>query len=184
MGHVKTMKVLTKLINNKFNTKFDCHNIQYRVNKLLRSTLGQPHEDAFKFFELAKEEIKKNKGGFFKIDIDQQNVFRRCLYVSDCMLEYAKQFLDIVIVDSTYKRNRFNLSLVNILGISNYGRNILLGFGLLSKEDIESYSWIFENLKRIWKKEPDNFITDECESIKQGIFLFVNINLRQVFKRI
>ena len=89
------------------------------------------------------------------------------------MVKYSEKFLDVVLVDSTYKRNRFNLPLVNIIGINNYGRNILLGFGLLSKEDIESYSWIFENLKYVWKKDPNNFVIDECESIKQGILFLI-----------
>ena len=85
------------------------------------------------------------------------------------MLDYAKHFLDIVLVDSTYKRNRFNLTIVNIIGISNYGKNLMLGFGLLSNEKKESHSWLFSNLKKAWRQEPLNFVTDECESMIYGI---------------
>jgi len=36
---------------------------------------------------------------------------------------------------------------VNILGVKNLGRNILMGFGLLSSETKEDYIWLFPNLK-------------------------------------
>ena len=64
------------------------------------------------------------------------------------MLLYSKFFLDIVIVDATYWRNRFNLPLVNIIGINNYGRNIMLTFSLLSNETLEDYKWLFSELKK------------------------------------
>ena len=50
------------------------------------------------------------------------------------MLIYSRYFLDVVIIDSTYKRNRFNLPLVNIIGINNSGQNILLAFSLLQEK--------------------------------------------------
>ena len=85
------------------------------------------------------------------------------------MLNYAQYFLDIVIVDSTYKRNRFNMVLINILGVNNYGKNVMLAFGLASDETISTYDWIFKNLKKAWKKDPLNFISDECASILNGL---------------
>jgi len=89
------------------------------------------------------------------------------------MILYSKYFLDIILVDSTYRRNRFNLILVNVLGVNNYGKNILLAFGLLSSETKENYDWFFSQLKKAWKdKSPINCITDEDESIQQGIDIF------------
>ena len=85
------------------------------------------------------------------------------------MLIYSEKFLDIVMIDSTYRRNRFNLILVNILGISNTGKNIMLGFALLSNETVESYKYVFKNLKKAWKnRQPKNFIIDESQSIQSG----------------
>jgi len=88
------------------------------------------------------------------------------------MITYSNYFLDIVIIDSTYKKNRFNLPLVNIIGVNNFGFNILLAFGLLSDETAESYTWLFEKLKESWKKDPKVIITDDCESIQKGIFFY------------
>ena len=88
---------------------------------------------------------------------------------------YAEHFIDVILVDSTYQRNRFNLVLVNVLGISNYGKSVLLAFGLLSNEKKESYDWFFSHLKKSWRRnEPKNIITDEDDSIQYGI-VFIKI---------
>ena len=84
------------------------------------------------------------------------------------MFKLSEYFLDIIIVDMTYKRNRFNLPLVNIIGIDNYGHNITLAFGLLTNERIESYTWFFKELKTVWKENPLNIITDDSSEIIEG----------------
>ena len=74
-------------------------------------------------------------------------------------------------IDATHRRNRFNLPTVTILEINNYGKNIVLGFALISKETIESYKWVFEQLKKAWKtQKPQTFICDECPSINEGLY--------------
>lgn len=89
------------------------------------------------------------------------------------MLLYSNYFLDIVIVDSTYRRNRFNLPLVNVIGINNYGQNVMLAFSLLSNETTEDYKWLFSELKKIWgNNKPVNFIIDGCDAMKKGFFFF------------
>ena len=44
----------------------------------------------------------------------------------------------MVLVDATYKRNRFNMPLVNVMDINNYGKAILLAFGLMTDEKADS----------------------------------------------
>ena len=146
--------------------------VKYRAKKLMELTHGVATEDAYSFTRLAIEDVKN--GGFFKYRTDEDNRFEMALYLSKTMLIYADSFLDIVIIDSTYRRNRFNLILVNIIGVNNYGQNLMLGFGLLSNETLESYDWLFFQLKTAWtdKRTPSNFITDEAESIRQGKFSF------------
>jgi len=60
----------------------------------------------------------------------------------------SEYFLDIVIIDTTYKRNRFNLPLVSVIGINNLEQNILLAFGFLNDETTTSYEWFFANLRK------------------------------------
>lgn len=158
-------------INEKHGTTFSVSQIQYRIMKISEETKGKAHLDAYEFVKLAEEDVKKNDGYFCYMK-KSNNEFDKCLYISSTMLTYSDYFLDIILIDSTYRRNRFNLVLVNILGVNNYGRNIMMGFGLLSSETKENYIWLFSKLKRAWEnREPKNIITDEDLSIAQG-FLF------------
>jgi len=43
----------------------------------------------------------------------------------------AAAYSDVVIMDTTFKTNRFNMPLVVLIGIDCEGRNVLLGLGLI-----------------------------------------------------
>jgi len=68
----------------------------------LQLSSGKPDLDVYKFVNLAEKEANE-KGGFFSMEVDSENIFQRSLYISDIMLTYSKHFLDVVIIDSTYK---------------------------------------------------------------------------------
>ena len=173
-GKMKNMRTLTKYINKKFQANFPIYRIQYKVQKFLVESYGKAEEDAYNFIELAEKDIKDN-GGFFFYEKDQESKFQRGLYISKVMSIYSKKFLDVIIIDSTYKRNRFNLPLVNVIGINNLGQNIILAFALLSNETKESYDWVFKKLKLAWKNEPLNIVCDECPSLNAGNYSIFSI---------
>ena len=159
---------LTSHINKIFHTNFEVYQMKYKVEKYLQTAFGKPEEDAFKFVELARNEINSGNGGFFAVEKDDNQKFLKSIYISAVMMTYSNFFLDIVIIDTTYKRNRFSLPLVNVIGINNLGQNILLAFGLLNDETTLSYEWFFKNLKMAWNKDPQNIITDDCAELQQG----------------
>jgi len=166
-GKMVSCVELKDYINKKFNTEFEYSQITYQVKQLMEKNFGKADEDAYLLVEKVKEEIKL-KGGYCGISLGKENILINFIYVSKTMIEYANKFLDMVLVDSTYKRNRFNIPIVNIIGINNFGHTIMLGFALLSDEKKMSYVWLFRQLKLAWKKEPKFFISDECDSIISG----------------
>ena len=109
-GKCESFGELTDFINAKYNKDIPIHKIGYRAQKYLEKSYGIPEDDAFNFFESAEEEVEK-RGGFFHIEIKPCGEFKIAIYMSSTMLTYAKNFLDIVLVDATYKRNSFNLPL-------------------------------------------------------------------------
>jgi len=161
---------LTSYINETFGTKFEVYQIKYRVERSLEAIFGRPDEDAFIFVKLAQNDVNSGNGGFFAIETGENNCFLKALYISSVMLTYTNFFLDIVIIDTTYKRNRFSLPLVNVIGINNIGQNILMAFGFLNDETALSYDWFFKNLRMAWKRDPQNIITDDCSELQQGKF--------------
>jgi len=166
-GRVKTYKHLTKIINKNNKTNFQLTQIRYQVQKFLKETYGKPDEDAYRFLEIVKKEANKN--GYFSYKLTNSSDFDKMIYLSKTMLVYADYFLDVVLIDSTYKRNRFNLPLVNVIGINNCGQNIMLAFGILSEETLQAYTWFFGELKKAWKNnQPKNFVIDGCYAMNQG----------------
>jgi len=169
-GRVKTMTELQLYLNKKYNTYFKYSAVVNQVYKLMDLNFGNASKDAASFVEEVRKDILL-RGGTYRMEEDSKTKeLKKILYVSGVMLSYKDKFLDIIIVDSTYKRNRFNMPVVNVIGVNNFGRNILLAFCLLNEETTSSYDWLFKNLKDIWKKEPTCIISDESQAIISGKF--------------
>ena len=124
---------------------------------------GHADEDANNLSDLIKKDVKEN-GGTFQFETGKNLNLEKILYISHRMLQYSNFFLDAVIIDSTYGHNRFNMPLINIVGINSFGKTIILGFALLNNETTQSYDWVFKNFKNHWKRKPGFVITDECEA--------------------
>jgi len=107
----------------------------------MKNAFGNAQEDAYLFVKLVQGKSKED--AYFNFKVDKESKFTSAIYLSKTMLLYSQYFLDLVIVDATYKRNRFNLPLINVIGVNNFGKNIMLAFGLLSNETLEGYIWFF-----------------------------------------
>jgi len=47
------------------------------------------------------------------------------------------------------KTNRFNLVLINFIGINCNGENVLFGFGLLARETEDNYTLAFSTIENL-----------------------------------
>ncbi|XP_031111752.1 protein FAR1-RELATED SEQUENCE 5-like [Ipomoea triloba] len=59
-------------------------------------------------------------------------------------------------------------------GIHNHKKNITFATGLLTKEDIASYVWLFEHFKKAMGAEPKVIITDQDPAMRQAIPVVFN----------
>ncbi|KAH9768887.1 protein FAR1-RELATED SEQUENCE [Citrus sinensis] len=55
-----------------------------------------------------------------------------------------KDFGDVVTFDTTYLTNKYDMPFAPFVGINHHGQSILLGCGLISHEDTETFTWLFE----------------------------------------
>lgn len=61
---------------------------------------------------------------------------------------------------------------VSFVGVNHLGQHVLLGCGLLSSEDTESFVWLFESWLRCMSgNPPKGIVTDECKAIQNAIQL-------------
>src|SRR5436189_232399 len=64
---------------------------------------------------------------------------------------------------------RYRLVFGPFTGIDNHKKCVTFAAGLLSKEDVEHYVWLFEAFMEAMGREPVVVITDQCPSMLQAI---------------
>ncbi|KAL9687419.1 hypothetical protein QQ045_031820 [Rhodiola kirilowii] len=63
----------------------------------------------------------------------------------------------------------YNLVFVPFTGVDNQLRSVTLAAGLISKEDIESYTWLLTCFKKLSERGPSVIVTDQDASMKAAI---------------
>lgn len=58
---------------------------------------------------------------------------------------------------------------VPFTGVDNHKKSVTFAAALLSKEDIEHYTWVFSTFLKAMKREPLLFVTDQCPAMKQAV---------------
>ncbi|CAN0859354.1 Protein FAR1-RELATED SEQUENCE 5 [Linum grandiflorum] len=70
-------------------------------------------------------------------------------------------FGELLLFDTTYKKNQYNLPLVIFAGINHHFASCVFGSALLTKEDEASYLWVLETLSTaMGNKTPNAILTD------------------------
>ena len=82
-------------------------------------------------------------------------------------LQILNSNFEVLLVDSTYKTNRFNMPLFNIIGVTAINTSFFVGFCFLDAEDSESFEWVLEKLRELYNelgiRYPTTIISD-CDS--------------------
>ncbi|PKU84691.1 Protein FAR1-RELATED SEQUENCE 5 [Dendrobium catenatum] len=79
-------------------------------------------------------------------------------------------FGDVVIFDTSYRLNKYNLVCAPFVGVNNHWQNILLGVAFLSEETIESFTWLFRTFVRIMgDKYPITIFTNQDQAMTRAI---------------
>ena len=88
---------------------------------------------------------------------------------TQCLLDYAA-FSGVVVFDSTYKTNRYNLPLVPFVGVNHHKRTVLFGCGIISHENKNSYEWLLRTFSNAnIQKHPISLITDGDLAMQRAI---------------
>ncbi|XP_074306375.1 PKS-NRPS hybrid synthetase cheA-like [Silene latifolia] len=77
-------------------------------------------------------------------------------------LEILKAWPDVILMDSTYKTNKYDLILVQCVGVTPVGKSFLIGYALIKRENSDGYIWVLRRLKSLLGPDvkPTVFVTD------------------------
>ncbi|KAK7402374.1 hypothetical protein VNO78_14591 [Psophocarpus tetragonolobus] len=100
---------------------------------------------------------------FYLVDVNEKG-FLRNLFWADAKSRVAySYFSDVVAIDTACLAAEFQLPLVLILGINHHKQSILFACGLLARDTVESYTWLFRAwLTCILGRPPQVIITHQC----------------------
>ncbi|XP_050207227.2 protein FAR1-RELATED SEQUENCE 5-like [Mercurialis annua] len=79
-------------------------------------------------------------------------------------------FGDVVIFDTTYRTNRYNLICAPFVGVNHHWQNIMFGCAFLSDETTKSFEWLFSTfLESMGGQQPKTIITDQDKAMGNAI---------------
>lgn len=66
-------------------------------------------------------------------------------------LAYLKAYLDLLFLDYTYKTNKYEMPLLDIIGVNTCQRSFYIAFAFLSGEAEEDYIWALDRLRSMYE---------------------------------
>jgi hypothetical protein len=85
----------------------------------------------------------KNSNFYHVLDLDDELRVRNVFWVDARSRAAYESFHDVITFDTTYLTNKYDMSFAHFIGINHHGESIILGCGLLSGEDTDSFVWVF-----------------------------------------
>jgi hypothetical protein len=112
----------------------------------------------------------KNSNFYHALDFDDELRMQNVFWVNARSRAAYESFHDVIIFDTTYLTNKYDMSFAHFIGINHHGESIILGCGLLSGEDTDSFVWVFRQwLQSMCDITPKAIITDQCQAMRRAI---------------
>ncbi|CAL9001341.1 unnamed protein product [Prunus brigantina] len=155
MGGHENMKCLEK----------DCRNY---IEKVRRLQLGEGDDTAILKYFTNKQ--AQNSNFFYAIDLDEDCRLRNVFWADARSRAAYEEFGDIVTFDTTYLTNKYDMPFAPFVGVNHHGQSILLGCGLISNENTETFIWLFKSwLACMSGQAPSGIIPDQDKAMKNAI---------------
>ena len=73
---------------------------------------------------------------------------RFVVYFDAMMLEDSKIFGDVFVMDTTYKKDKYNLICALFVGFNNHWKNTMFACAFMGDETVESFVWLLNIFKK------------------------------------
>ncbi|KAL2932867.1 Protein FAR-RED IMPAIRED RESPONSE 1 [Bienertia sinuspersici] len=122
---------------------------------------GDPNA-MFKYFERMQSD---NDLFFHSYRVDEQGRLKDVFWAYVRSRVAYEDFGDVVCFDATYLTNKYKLPFANFVGVNHYEQSLLLGCAFLSREDIDTFRWVFSQwILCMGSKAPGGILTDQAHA--------------------
>ncbi|KAL9665205.1 hypothetical protein QQ045_020617 [Rhodiola kirilowii] len=125
--------------------------------------------DAQMVVDFLSDKKKTCQGYSFEYFSDGEGTLSRLFWFDGISRRDNIIFGDVVSFDATYRLNKYHLMFVPFTGVDNQQRSVTLVAGLISMEDVDSYTWLLTCFKALFEREPSVIVTDQDASMKAVI---------------
>ncbi|CAI0541997.1 unnamed protein product [Linum tenue] len=161
-------KDIRSLLNMKYDAHHNMTQIYNETAKIRRERLGGLKPMRWTLIEAQR------LGYFIECEFDDQRRVTRLFLCHPESIRMLLAWYFVVLIDSTYKTNKYKQPLVQLIGVSPVKKNFNIGFALISDETKETYAWVLMQLKIVLgDRTPVAFVTDKAGGL--------GVSLQQIF---
>lgn len=107
---------------------------------------------------------------FFRVKLDAEGRLCNVFWRDSMMKENYGIYGDVVVFDTTYRTNKYNLIFAPFVGVNNHWKNVMFGCAFITVEKAESFEWLFEVFKKsMGGQSPVSLFTDQDLAIEKAI---------------
>ncbi|KAL6531989.1 hypothetical protein OROGR_010686 [Orobanche gracilis] len=126
--------------------------------------------DASEVLKLCKSLKDMDDAFQYDFTMDESNKLENIIWVFGDSIRAYEVFGDVVVFDTTYRINRYDMPLGLWVGVDNHGNSIFFGCVLLRNEKIPSFTWALQSFLHFVKgKYPQTILTDQDHALKEAI---------------
>ncbi|VFQ69176.1 unnamed protein product [Cuscuta campestris] len=105
----------------------------------------------------------------FDYDVDESDQLTRVFWCDPIAKKNYAMFGDVISFDATFNTNRYKMVFTPFTGVDNHRRCVTFAAGLLRREDVPSYRWLFNRFLDAMGHAPQCIITDQDTSMAIAI---------------
>ena len=171
----QSIALIQKKFPSSIQTSKDIQNLKAQVQRVLLSLSSVVDATIKRLDDLDY---------FYRKLVDAEDRLQCLFFAYPESIWLYQQFYDVVLLDCTYKTNKYNRPLLNIVGITGFNKTLQIGLCLLFGEDEQNFSWALQQLQELLRlyriPEPSLFLVDRdraCINALAGVFPNSNVRL-------
>lgn len=107
---------------------------------------------------------------YWDVEVDQEGRMTNFFWRDGKSRVDYDSFGDVVIFDTSYLTNKYNMICAPFIGLNNHRQNVMFGCAFLLDESLTSYEWLFKSfLESVGGRPPETIFTDQNEFISKAI---------------
>jgi hypothetical protein len=132
-----SMRTIASMLNNTYGLSLlprDVYNRTYDYTQAKGSSTAR-------FIEHLRDD-----GYIYRVKVAADNTLEALFFCKPDDVQKARLYGQMVIIDATYKTNKFRLPLVNIVTVDNNLRTVRIALCFVTSEQTPSYIWVVQKL--------------------------------------